>query len=105
MGGIGASELLANLGLSSLKSILGISAPVTGGVSLAPYMSVAITQASVAGVSGYGIGQITKTYLANGASWGDKAPKTVVKDILNSLDEESILNRIKSELKAKLIQK
>ncbi|NEO41840.1 MAG: DUF697 domain-containing protein [Moorea sp. SIOASIH] len=102
MGGIGASELLANLGLSSLKSILGISAPVTGGVSLAPYMSVAITQASVAGVSGYGIGQITKTYLANGASWGDDGPKAVVRRILSSLDETSILHRIKGELRARL---
>jgi len=102
MGGIGASELLANLGLSSLKSILGISAPVTGGVSLAPYMSVAITQASVAGVSGYGIGQITKTYLANGASWGEDGPKAVVRRILSSLDETSILHRIKGELRARL---
>ncbi|NET81822.1 MAG: DUF697 domain-containing protein [Moorea sp. SIO1F2] len=102
MGGIGASELLANLGLSSLKSILGISAPVTGGVSLAPYMSVAITQASVAGVSGYGIGEITKTYLANGASWGEDGPKAVVRRILSSLDETSILHRIKGELRARL---
>ena len=102
MGGIGASELLANLGLSSLKGLLGVSVPVTGGMALAPYLSVAITQGSVAGVSSYAIGQITKTYLANGASWGEKSPKTVVQDILNSLDERSILNRIKSELQAKL---
>lgn len=102
MGGIGASELLATLGLSSLKSLLGITIPVTGGLALAPYISVAIAQGGVAGVSSYAIGQITKTYLANGASWGEQAPKTVVKDILNSLDQESILNRIKSELKAKV---
>ena len=104
MGGIGATELLATLGLGSLKGVLGISIPATGGLSLAPYLSVAIAQGAVAGVSSYAIGQITKTYLANGASWGDKAPKTVVRDILDSLDEESILHRIKAELKAKLIQ-
>ena len=102
MGGIGASELLATLGLGSLKGVLGISIPATGGLSLAPYLSVAIAQGAVAGVSSYAIGQITKTYLANGASWGDKAPKTVVRDILNSLDEESILYRIKAELQTKL---
>jgi len=49
MGGISASELLANLGLSSLKGLLGISAPATGGASLGPYVSV-LTQAGVAGV-------------------------------------------------------
>ncbi|NES23614.1 MAG: DUF697 domain-containing protein [Symploca sp. SIO3E6] len=104
MGGISASELLATLGLSSLKGLLGISAPATGGVSLAPYLSVAITQAGVAGVSSYGIGQVTKTYLANGASWGPDGPKAVVSRILSSLDETSILNRIKGELGAKLGQ-
>ena len=102
MGGISASEIIANFGLSSLKGVLGLSIPVTGGLSFAPYASVAIAQGGVAGVSCYAIGQVTKTYLANGASWGEQSPKIVVKKILDSLDEESILNRIKAELSAKL---
>ena len=102
MGGVTASELLANLGLSSLKSLLGLATPATGGLSLAPYLSVALTQAGVSGVSSYAIGQVTKTYLANGASWGPEGPKAVVNNILASLDEDSILNRIKDELRAKL---
>jgi len=102
MGGVGASELLANLGLSGLKTLLGISAPATGGISLGPYLSVALTQAGVAGVSCYGIGQVTKTYLANGATWGSDGPKTVVNQILANLDETSILNRIKDELLIKV---
>lgn len=102
MGGVTASEMLANLGLSSLKSLLGLSAPVTGGLSLAPYLTVAVTQAGVAGVSSYAIGQVTKLYLANGASWGSETPKAVVTNILASLDEDSILSRIKEELRAKL---
>ncbi len=102
MGGISASELLATLGLSSVKGLLGLTIPATGGLSLAPYLSVAIAQGGVAGVSSYAIGQVTKTYLANGASWGEQSPKVVVQKILDSLDERSILNRIKSELRAKL---
>lgn len=102
MGGISLSEMLANLGLSSLKSLLGLAAPATGGASLAAYASVAITQAGVAGVSTYAIGQVTKAYLANGASWGPDGPKAVVTRILASLDERSILSRIKEELRAKL---
>ncbi|MDJ0571477.1 MAG: GTP-binding protein [Pleurocapsa sp. MO_192.B19] len=102
MGGISASELLATFGLSSLKGLLGLTIPATGGLSLAPYLSVAIAQGGVAGVSSYAIGQVSKTYLANGASWGEQSPKVVVQKILDSLDERSILNRIKSELKAKL---
>ena len=98
MGGIGASELLANLGLSGLKTLLGISATATAGAALGPYISVAITQAGVAGVSSYGIGQVTKVYLANGATWGPDGPKPVINRILANLDETSILNRIKDEL-------
>ena len=102
MGGITASELIANFGLSSLKSLLGFTAPITGGLTLVPYLSVAVPQAAIAGVSCYAIGQVTKTYLANGASWGEQGPKAVVKEILESLDEASILNRIKQELWEKL---
>lgn len=102
MGGISISELLATLGLSSVKGLLGLTIPATGGLSLAPYLSVAIAQGGVAGVSSYAIGQVTKTYLANGASWGEQSPKVVVQKILDSLDEKSILNRIKTELRAKL---
>jgi GTPase len=102
MGGIGFSELLANLGLSGLKTLLGLSATATGGASFAPYVSVAITQAGVAGVSSYGIGQVTKVYLANGATWGEEGPKAVISRILENLDEKSILNRIKEELQQKV---
>jgi len=102
MGGITISELIATLGLGSLKSLLGVSAPATGGISLVPYLSIAMTQAGVAGVSTHIIGQVAKTYLANGASWGDETPKAIVSRILASLDEASIMNRIKDELREKL---
>jgi GTPase len=102
LGGIGAGELLTTLGLSSLKGALGLAAPVTGGFSLVPYVSVAVAQAAIAGVSSYGIGQVAKRYLANGASWGPNSPKTVVKEILSSIDQSYILSRIKLELSEKL---
>ena len=102
MGGIGASELLANLGLSGLKTLLGISTTATAGMTIGPYLSIAMTQAGVAGVSSYGIGQVTKAYLANGANWGPDGPKAVVNQILSTLNETSILNRIKDELLIKV---
>lgn len=104
MGGISASELLANLGLSSLKGLLGLATPATGGAAFVPYLSVAITQAGVAGFSSYAIGQVTKTYLANGASWGPDGPKAVVTRIIESLDETTIMGRIKAELQEKLLK-
>jgi GTPase len=101
MGGITISESLANLGLSGMKSLFAILAPVTGGISIAPYTAIALTQASIAGVATYAIGQVTKTYLANGASWGDNSPKSVITQILGTIDEHSIVDRIEQELTRK----
>jgi GTPase len=102
MGGVTVTELLGILGLGSLKGVLGLTAPVTGGATLVPYMAIALTQAGIGGVASYSIGQVGKTYLANGATWGPDGPKAVVDRILASLDEASIMSRIKEELKAKL---
>ncbi|MEB3226213.1 MAG: GTP-binding protein [Synechococcus sp.] len=102
MGGLSLGELLANLGLSSLKTVLGGSAPLTGGLSMMPYLSVAVTQGAIAGLTTQIIGKSTQTYLANGGSWGDTDPKVVVKNIIESLDRESILHRLRQELTAKL---
>jgi small GTP-binding protein len=102
MGGVTVTELLGILGLGSLKGLLGVAAPVTGGASLAPYMAIALTQASIGGVASYSIGQVSKTYLANGATWGPDGPKAVVDQILATLDEASIMSRIKAELQAKV---
>jgi hypothetical protein len=63
-----------------------------------------MTQAGVAGFSSYAIGQVTKTYLANGASWGPDGPKAVVTRIIESLDETTIMGRIKEELQEKLLK-
>jgi small GTP-binding protein len=104
MGGIGASELLAMLGLSGLKGLLGAAVPVTGGLALGGYVSVAIAQAGAAGVATYAIGRVAKRYFENGASWGEHGPKAVVGRILETLDEDSILARIKDELRSKLGQ-
>jgi hypothetical protein len=45
---------------------------------------------------------VTKAYLANGATWGPDGPKAVVSQILSTLNETSILNRIKDELLIKV---
>jgi small GTP-binding protein len=102
LGGITLSERLVTLGLGSLKSLLGASAIASGGLTLAPYLPVALTQAGVAGFSTYGIGQVVKTYLANGADWGPQGPQSVVQEILANLDKDSILRRIKADLIAQL---
>ncbi len=102
LGGLTISELAITFGLSGLKSLLAAAAIPTGGLTASPYVSVALAQAAVSGVSTYAIAQVTKTYLANGATWGKGGPKAVVSDILSDLDEDSIMCQIRQELSAKL---
>ncbi|MEO0409452.1 MAG: YcjF family protein, partial [Cyanobacteria bacterium P01_A01_bin.135] len=102
VGGLMAGEVAATVGLGSVKSLLGLSVPATGGWAIAPYLSVAVTQASIAGLTTYAIGQTAKTYLANGASWGAQSPKAAAAALLQSLDEGSILSRIRQELRSRL---
>ncbi len=102
MGGLTLSELAVSFGLSGLKSVLAAASIPTGGLTATPYVSVALTQAAVSGVSTYAIAQVTKTYLANGATWGNDSPKAVVAKILDDLDEDSIMSQIRTELTKKL---
>jgi GTPase len=102
MGGIAGGEFLVMIGLSGLKGLLGAALPITGGLAVAPYTAIALAQATAAGVATYSIGQITKTYLVNGAKWHVNSPKRAVSEILSSIDEDSIISRIKQELSTKL---
>ncbi len=95
---LGAGEWIALLGVGSLKMVLGAATPLTAGFSIGAYTSVALTQAVLAGMSSYAIGSAATVYLANGASWGKDGPKTVIAQILDTLDEQSIMARIRSEL-------
>ena len=102
LGGVGATELLAVFGLGSLKSALGLGAPLTGGATLAPLASVALAQGAIAGLSTYAIGKIANRYLLQGASWGPLGIKATIAQILADLDEATILQRLKTEIAARL---
>lgn len=62
----------------------------------------ALPQGAAAGYGSYIVGQAAKYYFEHGASWGGEAPKTVVARILEATDKQSVLERLKSEINAKL---
>ncbi|REK12889.1 MAG: DUF697 domain-containing protein [Planctomycetota bacterium] len=62
----------------------------------------ALPQGAAAGYGSYIVGQAAKYYFEHGASWGGEAPKTVVARILAATDKESVLERLKAEINAKL---
>ncbi len=62
----------------------------------------ALPQGAAAGYGSYIVGQAAKYYFEHGASWGTDSPKTIVKRILAATDKQSVLERLKKEINAKI---
>ena len=97
-----ATEVGTHFLIGMAKSFFSATTLFTGGASVAAYASVAPIQAFAAGYASRVIGEATRVYLRNGASWGPAGPKTVIRSILDGLDKDSIMQRIKAELHARL---
>jgi GTPase len=61
-----------------------------------------IPQGAAAGFSSYIIGQAARHYFEHGGSWGAKSAKSVVRQILDETDKESILSHLKDEIRRRL---
>lgn len=77
---------------SALKvGTLGLSTVLTAGA-----------QGAIAWYSTFVVGRAAGEYLAKGKSWGSGGPKRLVHDILESLDQESVLKEARREIRARL---
>jgi hypothetical protein len=76
------------LGLSKTTSLLESPGSFT------TYASTAFLQGGIAGYSAYIIGQATKTYLAQGCSWGTWGASTVIAEILSQVDPQTFIYRV-----------
>lgn len=88
-----------------MGSIWGIhlaSSALKLGTSGLSALATGAAQGAVAYYSTYVVGRAAERYLANGRSWGDAGPKLAVREILDSLDRESILEQAKNDLRARL---
>lgn len=72
---------------------------VTGGWGT---VLTALPQGAAAGYGSYIVGQAARYYFEHGASWGQQGPKRVVTRILENTDKQSVLQRIKDEIKQKI---
>ncbi|HUG70010.1 MAG TPA: GTP-binding protein [Pirellulaceae bacterium] len=63
----------------------------------------AVPQGAAAGYGSYIVGQAAKYYFEHGASWGNEGPKQVVRRILDETDKQSVLDRLKDEIRKKLL--
>ena len=77
---------------SALKvGTLGLSTILTAGA-----------QGAIAWYSTYVVGRVAAEWLSRGKSWGAGGPKRVVRDILDSLDQDSVLEEARREIRARL---
>ncbi|MGB5438531.1 MAG: GTP-binding protein [Gammaproteobacteria bacterium] len=59
-------------------------------------------QGAVAYYSTYVVGRAAEKYLAAGCSWGEDGPKRVIRNILNSIDRDSMLQRAREDILARI---
>jgi len=59
----------------------------------------ALPQGAAAGYGSYIVGQAARYYFEHGASWGQQGPKRVVARILENTDKQSVLQKLKEEIK------
>ena len=62
----------------------------------------AVPQAAAAGYGSFIVGQAAQYYFEHGASWGGESPKAVVQRILRETDRDSVIARLKDEVRERL---
>jgi small GTP-binding protein len=87
-----ATVWTVNLAASALKaSSVGLSTLVT-----------AAAQGAMGYYTTYIVGKAAQRYFAQGRSWGNDGPKTIVQQILESVDKDSILEQAREDIRQRL---
>lgn len=71
----------------------------SGGLSS---LATGAAQGAVAYYSTLVVGNAAERYLAQGKAWGEGGPKRVVREILDSLDRDSVMAQARSDIRARL---
>jgi uncharacterized protein len=98
----GASLLLGELATAIVFGVGKTAALLIGTTvhwaALPGYLGAGAIQGAIAGYGAYMVGKAAQTYLATGATWGQWGANTVMKDILDRIDDKTIISRLRDEL-------
>jgi small GTP-binding protein len=97
-GGLLLGELGSSVLLGLGKSASAVATTVDSPSGITTYAGAAIAQAGIAGYGAYAVGQAAQVYLEQGCTWGSQGPSTVIQDILNEVEPDTILYRLRQEL-------
>lgn len=93
LGEIGSGALLG-VGKSAAAAATAVDV-INGFMS---YTTAAVGQAALAGYGSYRVGKAAQAYLERGCAWGPQGPNTVIQEILDSVDADTVLHRLRREL-------
>jgi GTPase len=107
LGAMGLASVASRLLASGLKSSLAGLTVASGGLA-APltalgYGAIGLGQAATGATTSYVIGQGAKTYLRQGCQWGPRGIKTVIQQILAEAKADSVIDRLRDDLKRRVV--
>jgi uncharacterized protein len=103
----GGSLLLGELATSVLFGVGKTASLIGSGINVAAipgYLGAGAIQGAIAGYGAYSVGNATQEYLAEGCTWGQLGANTVIQEILDRVDDATIISRLRDELLPQPIQ-
>ena len=106
LGAMGAVEVATRLIASGIKSSLAGLTVLSGGLAIPltalGYGAIGLAQGATAGTTSYVLGHGAKVYLKQGCQWGPRGIKTVIHQILAEAKSDSVVDRLREDLKRKV---
>ncbi len=97
-GGLILGEIFGSLVLGIGKTAAAATSVFENPTALATYATSALTQGCIAGYGTYAVAKVAQTYLQQGCTWGPLGSNTIIKEILDGIDSNTIIYRLKQEL-------
>jgi small GTP-binding protein len=103
MGAVGIAGRLIRSGIkSSLAGLTVLSGGLAAPLTVLTYGVFGLAQAATAASTSYVLGHGAKTYLRQGCQWGPRGIKTVIQQIISEAKADSIIDRLREDLKKRL---
>jgi hypothetical protein len=106
LGAMGAVEVATRLVASGIKSSLAGLTVLSGGLAIPltalGYGAIGLALGSTAATTSYVLGHGAKVYLKQGCQWGPRGIKTVIHQILAEAKSDSVVDRLRDDLKRKV---
>ena len=106
LGALGAVEIATRVVAKGVQSMLAGVTILSGGLATPltalGYGAIGLAQGGTAALTSYVLGHGAKVYLEQGCQWGPRGIKTVVHQILSQAKADSVMDRIRDDLRQKV---